>query len=43
MKVIFCMLSFLHVGNIFFDGFGQVCPKYSDKFAIFLGYPKKAA
>ena len=27
--------SFLQVDNIFFDGFGQACPKYPDKFAIF--------
>ena len=26
--------SLLQVDSIIFDGFGQACPKYSDKFAI---------
>ena len=37
MKLIFCMLiniKFSANWYYFFDGFGQACPKYSDKFAI---------
>ena len=34
--------SFLQ-GDFFFDGLRQVCPKYSDKFAISLRYLKKKA
>ena len=33
--------SFLQVDTIFFDGFGQACPKYSNKFAVPLQYFKK--
>ena len=44
MNLIFCILmnikSFLQIDTIFFDGFGQVCPKYPNKFAISLQYLK---
>ena len=33
--------SFLQVDTIFFDGLGQPCPKYLDKFGKFLQYLKK--
>ena len=33
--------SLLQDDNIIFDGFGQACPKYADKFAISLQHLKK--
>ena len=33
--------SLLKVDSIIFDGFGQACPNYPDKFGISLLHPKK--
>ena len=33
--------SLLQVDNTLFDGFGQACPNYPDKFVIYLRHLKK--